>query len=735
MTNPNADLAGLNQALNAAASLLVKLDAADAAGFLAAAVELRRLAGLAAGRTGELLGEAAAKLDAAAALTEGREPVAAEAGKLLEQAMNIFEDVSNAPGLSAAAAPTRSAAAPVPAPAPAPAAAAPIPAPIVNEDGPQPLPADVDRDILGDFITESRENLQTAEGALLSLETNPADQESINRVFRAFHTIKGMSAFMGLTRVAELAHHAESLLSKVRDGKIAFGGAYADMSLRSVDVLKELIQSVQDALGGQLMLKPEGYNPLMKDLVDPEAAAARAPAPAAPEPPRLGDILVADGKASREDVEVAEASKGPEPLGVALVKSQAASLTDVGQALRKQQETKNPAGEQQDSSVRVRTDRLDQLIETLGELVIAQSMLAQDPTVVSGRDLGLSKKVSHSGKIVRDLQDLGMAMRMVPLKATFQKMSRVVRDLSKKNGKEVDLTVIGEETEIDRNMVAVVDELLVHMVRNSMDHGIEAPADREAAGKPRRGSFRLGAFHSGGNIVFEITDDGKGLNKNKIKTKALEKGLIKSVDGLSDNDIHNMIFLPGFSTADKITDVSGRGVGMDVVKKGVEGMRGRIDITSEEGKGCCFKLKLPLTMAITDGMLVRVGQQRYIIPMGSIHISLRPEAKAVSKVVGRGELLNLRGELMPVFRLHKIFKVQDAVEDLFGGLLVVVEDRGKHCALLVDELLGQQQVVAKAIKSGVEKTQGVSGGAILGDGRVGLILDPQEVAALGRKLN
>ena len=703
MNDPRTESAGLGPALDAAASALVKLDAADAAGAAAAAAELRRLAALAGGRAGELLCEAAGKLDPAA----GAEKDPQGAGRLMEQAMNIYEDVSGAPVPAA--------------PAPEPPRAAP--AAEGGGDAPQPLPADIDREILGDFITESRENLQTAEAALLTLETDPSDAESINRVFRAFHTIKGMSAFMNLTRVAELAHHAESLLSKVRDGKIAFGGAYADMSLRSVDTLKELIQGVQDALGGQLMAKPAGYDALMKLLSDPEAAQGR-----------LGDLLVAEGKARREEVEAAAASKGAAPIGEAIVKSQAASLSDVGKALRSQQEVKRPA-EPEDTSVRVRTDRLDKLIDMIGELVIAQSMLAQDALVTNGRNLDLGRKVGHSGKIVRELQDLGMSMRMVPLKSTFQKMSRLARDLSKKSGKEIEFSGSGEETEIDRNMVAVVDELLVHMIRNSADHGIEAPADRAAAGKPARGKIKLSAYHASGNIIFEIRDDGKGLNKAKIAAKALEKGLIKSADGLSDKEIFNLIFLPGFSTADKITDVSGRGVGMDVVKKGVESMRGRIDIDSEEGKGCTFRLKLPLTMAITDGMLVRAGDQKFIIPMGSISISVRPEPRAVSTVAGRGELLNLRGELIPVFRLHRIFGVPGAVEDLFKGLLVIVEDRGRHCALLVDELLGQQQVVAKSVRSGIEKTPGVSGGAILGDGRVGLILDPQELVGMARGRN
>lgn len=750
MSDLNINDDRLEGEFNKLASLLVRLDVSDGQAFLAAAEEFRGLSLTAGGFSGALLAETAGKLEAAAGTGADREELLDEAGKLLEEAMDIYENAlfSNqapVPPQPEQVRPLPQAQPPaqpqVPQPVNPPAAPAPqqyqqppqlpdSPQPAPQAEWPAALPAGIDMELLGVVITEATENLQLAEGAMLSLETNPSDQEGINSVFRAFHTIKGISGYLGLTKISELAHHSESLLSKVREGRLVFGGAYADMSLRSVDTLKELLQGVRDALGGQPMAKPSGYDALMADLAEPEAAAARAEAERLPEPaPRLGDILVAEGKASREDVELAESTKGPEPLGVALVRSEAVSLTDVGQALRKQQEVKTA----QESSVRVRTDRLDRLIDMIGELVIAQSMLAQDRTTVSGQNLELARKVNHSGKIVRELQDLGMSMRMVPLKATFQKMTRIARDLAKKSGKEMDVSVSGEDTEVDRNIVSVVDELLMHMVRNSVDHGLESPAERAASGKPPKGSLRLSASHAGDNIVFRIEDDGRGLNKARIKAKALERGLIRSADGLSDSDVHNLIFMPGFSTAEKITDISGRGVGMDVVKQGVEKLRGRIDTLSEEGKGCVFTLKLPLTMAITDGMVVRVGGQRFIIPTGGIHILLRPEAGDLTLVAGRGELLNLRGEMVPIFRLHGILGTERTVDRPEDGLLVVVDDGGRRAALLVDEVLGQQQVVAKSIKTGLEKTPGVSGGAILGDGKVGLILDSQELADMGRK--
>jgi two-component system chemotaxis sensor kinase CheA len=271
------------------------------------------------------------------------------------------------------------------------------------------------------------------------------------------------------------------------------------------------------------------------------------------------------------------------------------------------------------------------------------------------------------------------------------------------------------------------------MVRNAVDHGIEPPDERAAQGKPKTGIVRLRAYHSGGNVVVELRDDGRGLDREKILEKAYSKGLVDIDKGLSDSEIHNLIFLPGFSTADKVTEVSGRGVGMDVVRRNVEALRGHVEISSELGRGSMFTVRLPLTLAITDGMLVKVGQERYIVPTVNIYLSFRPEPQSLSTVGGKGLMVRLREELMPVFCLYRLFSVKGAIEDPLQGLLVVVGDGARRCAILVDELLGQQQVVAKTLGGGIGKVHGVSGGAILGDGRVGLILDPGEIASLARK--
>ncbi|HTZ19029.1 MAG TPA: chemotaxis protein CheA [Dissulfurispiraceae bacterium] len=568
------------------------------------------------------------------------------------------------------------------------------------------LPTDPDRELIGEFVTESKDLLEKAEAALLLLESDPTDMDSVNTVFRTFHTIKGNSGFLGLLHVQEFAHRAESLLSRVRDREIRFGGIYADLALRSTDILKELTEGVQEMLAGKESLLPAGYREVIQLLDNPSAAEQKSP-----------------GSHSAEKGHKDEPTSIPSEVPNNILKN-------TGYNSRRTQR-KTPT--EPDSSLRVRTDRLDRLVDMVGELVIAQSMLAQDTIVHQSGNHELLRKVAHSGKIVRELQDLAMSMRMVPLKGTFQKIARLVRDLAQKSDKSVEFVGEGEETEIDRNMVDVLNDPLVHMVRNAIDHGIESPEIRSALGKPPTGTIRLSAYHSRGNVVLELRDDGKGLDRDKIVQKAIEKGLLDSEKNLSESEALKLIFLPGFSTADKVTEISGRGVGMDVVVKNVETLHGRINVASEPGKGCTFFVRLPLTLAVTDGMLVKVGDQRYIIPTVNIHLSLKPERSALSTVAGQGEMVMLRGDLIPVFRLHSLFSIDTAVTDPVEGLLVIIGEGGKRCALLVDELIGQQQVVAKSLGEVLAKIPGISGGAILGDGRVGLILDASGIVSLTRE--
>lgn len=596
-------------------------------------------------------------------------------------------------------------------------------APKIEFAGQAIMGEDCDPDLMKEFIVECLDHITNAEGSLLELESNSEDVDQISVIFRAFHTIKGTSGFLNLDRIQKCAHLAENLLDRARDGEIKITGGYADLALRSCDALRNMIEGLQGLAPGETLPIPEDLMDLLEILSDPEAAGYNEGDLDEPVM-RTGDILVAEGKVSREKIEEAEKSKGGKKLGEKLVESKTIKPQDVANAIRKQQAQKQRAtSNMADSSVRVSTGRLDSLINMVGELVIAQSMVAQDPGVTAGQSPRLQRNVSHAGKIIRELQDLTMSLRMVPLKGVFQKMNRLVRDLARKSGKKVQFVTEGEETEIDRNMVESLNDPLVHMIRNSVDHGVESPDVRQAQGKEPTGTVTLRAYHAAGNVVIELQDDGKGLAKDKIVAKAQERGIVDGTKELSDQEAFMLIFQAGFSTAEKITDVSGRGVGMDVVKRNIESLRGRIEVASKQGEGSTFSIRLPLTMAIADAMILRVGEETYLLPTVSIEQSFRPESGSISTVSGQGEMVMLRGELLPLFRLHELFNVSQAETEAYNALLIVIEGDGHRCALMVDELLGQQQVVIKSLGRGMAKVPGVSGGAILGDGRVGLILD------------
>jgi two-component system chemotaxis sensor kinase CheA len=368
----------------------------------------------------------------------------------------------------------------------------------------------------------------------------------------------------------------------------------------------------------------------------------------------------------------------------------------------------------------------------VGELVIAQLMVSEEVSKSSNLDHQLNSKVASQSKIVRELQELSLSMRMVPISGVFQKMARLSRDLSHKSGKNINFSTSGDETELDRSIVDKISDPLIHMVRNSIDHGIESEQDRIKSGKNPVGSLELRAFHQAGNIVIEIQDDGKGLDKERIIAKAIEKGIIGKDQELSEEEIFKLIFQAGFSTAQKVTSVSGRGVGMDVVRKNIELLNGKIEIHSIQGKGTTFTIRLPLTLAIIDGQIVKVGSERYIIPINSIVNSFRPSSDQISTVQNRAEMVMVRGELLPLARLYELFKCVPSTENPTESLLVIVENNNKKYCLLVDELLDQQQVVIKNLSDGLGKVKGVSGGAIMGDGKVSLILDIPGIAEIAR---
>jgi two-component system chemotaxis sensor kinase CheA len=576
-----------------------------------------------------------------------------------------------------------------------------------------------DPELIGDFIMESREHLTGIELQLLTLDQDPANAEAIHAIFRGFHTIKGMAGFLDLNAVRDLAHEVETVLDLARNSKLAITSTIIDRILESKDFLNLWMTELDESLRtGRIPVAPDagGLLDAIRGLVSGNAVAPLEPArlaepetspanqPATP-PGTLPEALQATQGLAELAREVA-APSGPEP--------EIAEVAKAGEARQ--------AGAR---SIKVETAKLDYLVDMVGEMVISQSLVRHDPDLATGLKPRLARNLSQLARITDDIQRTAMSMRMIPVGQLFQKTSRLVRDLSRKAGKQVELELSGEETELDRNIVEELADPLMHMVRNSVDHGIEVPAERIAAGKPAQARVTLKAGHQAGHIVIQISDDGRGLPREKILRKAREKGLIAPDAELTESETFALIFHPGFSTADKITDVSGRGVGMDVVRKQVQKLRGRVDVISKSGEGTTFLLKLPLTLAIIDGLVVGVGDQRYIVPIFAVREMLRPAEEAISTIHGRQEMAMVRGTLIPVVRLHQRFNVKPRNENPWESLLIVAESGSKLFCLMVDELIGKQEVVIKSLGEGMRNIAGVAGGAILGDGRVGLILDPE----------
>ncbi len=553
------------------------------------------------------------------------------------------------------------------------AAAAASPAPPANSLAQDP-------ELVADFILESREHLTTIEQRLLTLEREPNDADAINSVFRGFHTIKGLAGFLEFASIQEVAHEVETALNLVREGKLAITPSVIDVVLESVDHLSRAITAVESC--GACERNP-GHDRLLGKV--------RALMAEEPDFPEL------------------EPAPPPETGPEAAAQPAAAAR-------------RHPAAAE-GFSVRVDTSKLDYLVDMVGEMVIAQSLVEHNQTLAAAADPRLHRDLAQLARITSEVQRTAMAMRMVPIGQLFQRTARQVRDLSRKVGKPVDLATRGEDTELDKTIAEVLSDPLMHMVRNSIDHGIEAPEIRQAAGKAPQATISLAAYHQGGQIVIEVADDGRGLDYRKILAKAQEKGLLTDGAHLSENDTFRLILEPGFSTAEQVTDISGRGVGMDVVRKQVEKLRGRIEIRSEAGRGTTFLLKLPLTLAIIDGLVVTIGRDRYIVPMFAVTEMFRPAAESIFTIQNRREMALVRGRLLPVLRLYQRFGLVPRTEDPCQALLIVAETEGHPFCLMVDDLIGKQEVVIKSLGEGLGKVPGVAGGAILGDGRVGLILD------------
>jgi len=739
------------------------------------------------------------------------------------------------------------------------------------------------------FFEESLEALDSMEAALLKLDVGAPDKELINTIFRVAHSIKGGSATFGFSEIASFTHSLETLLDELRAGAMQVTMPMSDLLLKSVDVMREMLRSVQSKqpLNSQrvsdlqfdleMMIAQKNAAPPATPAAAPPATPAAAPAAsvgaptasaavAAPsaqssgwtisfrpypqlfargndplrmlrELAELGTLEVTTSLAglpafadldpqtchlawdlrltgaieepairqvfdwTEGDCDLTLARFGADPAAAAPAaappSAAAAAATPVAAAaptvattpavaalapatapapaIAAATPTATPAAAPpaaaaptaapaaatpaaatpaaatpaaaapgasapaaptsgDSGSIRVSVEKIDELMNTVGELVITQAMLSQLGSQVEGPTAEkLRSGLAQLERNMRELQESVMRVRMLPINVVFSRFPRMVRDLAQRLGKQIELKLTGEQTELDKTVLEKIGDPLVHLVRNSVDHGIEMPAVRTAAGKSASGTVHLDACHRGGNIAVEVSDDGGGLDKDRILAKARDRGLVGPSDVLTDEQVYDLIFMPGFSTAEKTTDVSGRGVGMDVVRRNVKELGGKIELRSDRGRGSKCIITLPLTLAIVDGQSVSVGSETYIVPLISIVESMQLKASAVSRLSGRGEVFSFRGYYLPIVRLYEVFGVEPRTRNLDEGLIVVAEGEGHaRIGLFVDELLGQQQVVIKSLEANYGNVQGVSGATILGDGSVALILD---IPGLIRALN
>ncbi|WP_297532851.1 chemotaxis protein CheA [Thalassolituus sp.] len=670
------------------------------------------------------------------------------------------------------------------------------------------------------FFEESFEGLDVMESELLDMDPADVDDETVNNIFRAAHSIKGGAGTFGFMPVSEFTHVLETLLDEIRSGKRSMEPRYVDLFLQSVDCLRGMLSDMQDGndpeterpaelrkefekiLGmeqesaaaentdadsdekdhGWLIdvhphtdLLMTGNEPFrmfreLRELVGEDSFDVTADIDNVPElssltpeeciinwqikvttsvplddikaifewvedecdltySPLTGDADTAADNSTTPDQKAPEEQE-QQPQETPEVATEKAPV--IAEAEKSAKPAKAPKKAAESSSIRVSIDKVDSLINMVGELVITQSMLGQ-----LGQDFDLSRLaklqegLSQLEQNTRELQESVMKIRMMPISFAFSRFPRLVRDLGGQLGKKVVLETIGEQTELDKTVMEKINDPLVHLVRNSMDHGLETTEQRIAAGKCEEGTITLNAYHQGGNIVIEVADDGAGLNEDRILKKAIEKGLVPENNSLTPEEIHNLIFLPGFSTAEAVSDISGRGVGMDVVRRNIQALNGSIEVKSQRNVGSTFIIRLPLTLAILDGQLVKVCEETYIFPLVSIVESIQIHRSSLNHVTGSQYVMQLRDEYIPIVRLDKIFGLREEKDVVDEMMLVVVEGDNEKIGIVVDDLLGQQQVVIKSLEQNYQKVSGISGATILGDGTVALIID---ISSIGKNI-
>lgn len=643
------------------------------------------------------------------------------------------------------------------------------------------------------FFDEADELLADMEQHLLGLDPQEPDSEQLNAIFRAAHSIKGGAGTFGFTVLQETTHILENILDGARRGEMQLSTDIINLFLETKDIMQEQLDAYKTAQEPNAESFKYICEALRQLALEAKGLPAELPVsvvPVSEEPASTSSsglrVQLIDLKEKEVDLMLEEmgnlgtltnVQKGSTTLDVCIdgvgkddivavlcfvideaqirfpeaddavaapvaavaapvvEEVHTASVTElpVAPAKRESKRAAAPAKSSESTSIRVAVEKVDQLINLVGELVITQSMLAQrsgelDP-VAHG---DLLNSMGQLERNARDLQESVMSIRMMPMEYVFSRFPRLVRDLASKLGKEVELTLLGSSTELDKSLIERIIDPLTHLVRNSLDHGIETPEKRVAAGKVATGNLTLSAEHQGGNICIEVSDDGAGLNRERILAKALSSGLPVS-ENMSDEEVGMLIFAPGFSTAEQVTDVSGRGVGMDVVKRNIQEMGGHVEIASKQGKGTTIRILLPLTLAILDGMSVRVADEVFILPLNAVMESLQPRAEELKPLAGGECVLEVRGEYLPLVELWNVFDVQGAKTEATQGIVVILQSAGKRYALLVDQLIGQHQVVVKNLESNYRKVPGISAATILGDGSVALIVDVSALQSLNRE--
>lgn len=641
------------------------------------------------------------------------------------------------------------------------------------------------------YFEECAELLDALQSNLDLLSNGSGDEETLNAIFRAVHSIKGGAGAFSLNELVAFSHVFESLLDAMREQKISATQDVTQMLLRASDALADFVNAARNEQPLATDFAADIVNAMEEALLgasDPHAPSVQSrPAPdgadvsgerryriaftphtemlqKANEPlllirqlRKLGGLKVEVDSSRVPPLDLIEAEAAylswvfeldtgaPQSaihevfefveddceLKIEVMSDSCIAAPVAGLATNPAKSAAAKSADPSDvpvtptQSIRVDVDKVDRLVNLIGELVITQAMLTEQGTLLPVDQYpALIQGIEALAQGARELQESVMAIRAQPVKSVFARMPRIVRDLAATLGKEVRIVTAGEMTEIDKTVIEQLNDPLTHMIRNALDHGIEGPDARVAAGKPRQGTINLSAAQRSGRIVIEVSDDGRGLNREKVLAKAQDRGLVAAGATLSDEEIDNLIFLPAFSTADVVSNISGRGVGMDVVKRNVQSLGGRITVQSRFGAGSRFTLSLPLTLAVLDGMVVSVGKETFIIPLTAIIESLRPQAADIHPVVGRGLVLALRGEYLPLTHLHRCFAISGAITDPCRGIVIIVESESSgRVGVMVDELLGQQQVVVKSLEANYESVDGISGATILGNGRVALILD------------